>query len=81
MKRDCPLAEHATATELIEALLSGANANELEQQYRSAVPVGTVLRSATGSWDCRDSSCPSFSPSAWYRLRNVSSRSVRTALR
>ncbi len=43
-----PVARAAnTATELMEALLSGANANELEQQYRSAVPVGTVLNSAT----------------------------------
>ncbi len=43
-----PVARAATSpTDLMEALLSGANANELEQQYRSAVPVGTVLRSAT----------------------------------
>ena len=43
-----PVARAATTpTELLQALLSGANANELEQQYRSAVPVGTVLRSAT----------------------------------
>jgi spore germination protein GerM len=37
----------ATPTELMEALLAGANASELDQQYRSAIPVGTELRSAT----------------------------------
>lgn len=43
-----PVARAAsTPTALMEALLSGANASELEQQFRSAVPVGTVLRSAT----------------------------------
>jgi spore germination protein GerM len=39
----------ATPTELMDALLAGANASELDQQYRSAIPVGTKLRSATVS--------------------------------
>ncbi len=37
----------ATPSELMSALLAGANAKELDQQYRSAIPVGTQLRSAT----------------------------------
>lgn len=39
-----PVARTAdTPTELIEALLAGANSAELEQQFRSAIPVGTEL--------------------------------------
>jgi spore germination protein GerM len=45
-----PVARAATTpTELMDALLAGANATELDQQYRSAIPVGTTLNSATVS--------------------------------
>jgi spore germination protein GerM len=36
-----------TPTAVLEALLEGANATELTRQYRSAVPAGTELRSAS----------------------------------
>ena len=43
-----PVARAAgTPTDLMEALLAGANGSELDQQYRSAIPVGTQLRSAS----------------------------------
>lgn len=43
-----PVARTAeTATELIRSLLSGPNDTEVAQQYRTAIPVGTGLRSAT----------------------------------
>lgn len=39
-----PVARTAdTPTELLEALLAGANSSELEQQLRSAIPAGTAL--------------------------------------
>ena len=41
-----PVARTAgTPTELLEALLAGANSAELEQQLRSAIPAGTELNS------------------------------------
>ncbi|MEN9643920.1 MAG: hypothetical protein RL238_589 [Actinomycetota bacterium] len=41
-----PVARTAgSPTELIEALLAGANSAELEQQFRSAIPAGTELNS------------------------------------
>jgi len=43
-----PVARTAdTATELIRSLLSGPNDAEVAEQYRTAIPVGTALRSAT----------------------------------
>jgi spore germination protein GerM len=43
-----PVARTAdTATALIRSLLSGPNDTEVAQQYRTAVPLGTTLRSAT----------------------------------
>lgn len=43
-----PVARTAdTATELIRSLLSGPNDSEVAEQYRTAIPVGTALRSAT----------------------------------
>jgi spore germination protein GerM len=45
-----PVARAAgTPTELMAALLAGANSKELDQQFRSAIPVGTQLRSATAT--------------------------------
>lgn len=41
-----PVARTAgSPTELLEALLAGANSAELEQQFRSAIPAGTELNS------------------------------------